>query len=335
MHGSSYGGARLLKVGIIGVGGIAQRHIRSLVDRGGVELTFCDVVQERAREAARVHGGRSFSDPEEMLSAVHPDVVFLCTPPSVRADVIDVAAHAGAAIFCEKPPALREADGKAAVDSIRATGVTSNVGFMYRWLGAVDQARQALAGRPLLAIRSAFLCGPVADMNLPAWFYLQERSGGPLLDQAIHVLDLHRYFGGEIVAVSAMASRSRPRSDSFTIDDTHTLNLRFASGLIGSHTHSWAYRSSYSSFELIAADARLDIDLLNNRCAGVVDGKPVAWAPEDDCYRTEVEAFLRAVEHHDPSGIRSPYEDGLRSASVAWAAIEAARAGDVRGPVTL
>lgn len=327
----------MLNVGFVGVGGIAQRHIKNLTDLGGTRLTaFCDVVAERAEQAARAHGAAAYTDTERMLQAEQLDAVFICTPPFVRDEPITVAAAKGIAVFCEKPPAFAAAQGQRGLAALRAAGVISNVGFMYRWLEAVSRAKELLDGRPLSAIRSVFLCGPAVDLKLPGWFYLKERSGGPLLDQAIHVLDLHRYFAGEVVGVHALGNnRIQPKSASFTIEDTYTVNLKFASGVIGSHTHSWACRSAAAEVELISADLRLSIELESGRLHGVVDGTPVEFAPGDDCYRTEVERFLVAVERREQDLMRSPYADGLRSAAVTWAALASVESGQVEVPVAI
>jgi predicted dehydrogenase len=228
------------------------------------------------------------------------------------------------------------AHGQRALAAIRTAGVVSNVGFMYRWLDIVSKARDLLEGRRLAAIHSTFLCGPALDMNIPGWFFLKERSGGPLLDQAIHVLDLHRYFAGEVASVYCVGNnRIRPKSETFTIEDTYTLSLTFASGVIGSHTHSWACEPGRGTVELISDHLRLEIDLLANRLRGVVDGHPVDLAPEDDCYLTEVRHFLAAVEGRDHARMRSPYGDGLRTAAVTWAALESVAGGQVRVPTAV
>ena len=326
----------MVNVGFVGVGGIAQRHIRSLEQLGGNRMVaFCDAVAERAAEAAAKHGGTAYTDMERMLEAEAEalDAVFLCTPPFVRAEPIEAIAGRGIAVFSEKPPAFDLSQGRRALAAIRASGVISNVGFMYRWMEIVTRARDLMEGRRLSAVRSVFLNGPAVELHLPGWFYLQERSGGPLLDQAIHLLDLHRFFAGEVTSVYALGNnRIQPKSDTFTIEDTHTLSLTFASGVIGSHTHSWTCRPGRAEVELISDEARLDIDLFANRLWGVVDGKDIDFTPGDDCYVTEVQHFLAAVEQGDPGRMRSPYADGLRTATVTWAALESVAAGAVRAP---
>ena len=329
----------MLRIGFIGTGGIAQRHIRSLeqLGNGRARITaFCDVVVEKAEQAARAHGGTAYGDFARMLDAAELDAVFICTPPFVRAEPIAAVAGRGLALFCEKPPAFDAAQGRRALAAIRGAGVVSNVGFMYRWLQVVDRARELIAGRKLAAVRSAFLCGPAVEGNLPGWFYLKERSGGPVMDQAIHVLDLHRHLAGEVASVHALGNNQiRAKSDSFTIEDTYTLNLAYESGAIASHTHSWACRPGIGQVELISEDARLVIDLFANRLTGVIDGAPLDYAPGDDPYLTEVDRFLTAVEGRDAGGLRSPYPDAVQSCAVTWAALRSIDTGRVEVPERL
>ena len=330
------GGIAVLRIGFIGTGGIAQRHIRSLEQLGAGRARIaacCDVVLDKAEQAARAHGGTAHADFGRMLDAEPLDAVFLCTPPFVRAEPIEAVAARGLAVFCEKPPAFDAAQGRRALAAIRAAGVVSNVGFMYRWLGVVDRAKEIMAGRRLAAVRSAFLCGPAVDGNLPGWFYLKERSGGPVMDQAIHVLDLHRYLAGEVASVHALGNNQiRPKGEAFTIEDTYTLNLAYASGAIASHTHSWACRPGLGQVEIISEDARLVIDLFANRLTGLVDGVAVDYAPGDDPYLTEVDRFLAAVERRDPTGLRSPYADAVQTCAVTWAALRSVETGRVEVP---
>ncbi len=326
-----------LRVGFIGTGGIAQRHLKSLRQLGPERarpVAFCDIDEARAAQAAAGYGGTVYTDSKRMVDAEDGlDAVFVCTPPFARAEPIEAAAARGLAIFCEKPPAFDAEQGRRALAAIRRAGVITNVGFMYRWLRAVDRARDLLEGRTIAAVRSAFLCGPAVERNLPAWFYLQDRSGGPLMDQAIHVLDLHRYFAGEVASVHALAHTTfREHTADFTIQEAYSLNLAYASGAIASHLHSWACTAAMGQVEWISDRARLAVDLFANRLIGTVDGTPVDETFTDDPYLREVDQFLRAVADGDGMRMRSPYADGLHTCAVAWAGLRSAATGRVETP---
>jgi len=325
----------MLRIGFIGVGGIAKRHIGSLQQIGKSEFAgFCDVVEERAQQAANDNGGRAYTDFNQMLDNEHLDAVFICTPPFVRAEPISAAAAKGVAIFSEKPPAFNAAQAKIGVDAIRKHGVISNVGFMYRWLKTVERAKELISGRKISAIRSVFLCGPAVRLSIPGWFFIREKSGGPLMDQAIHVLDIHRYIAGEVEYIHAFGNNMiQPKRDDFTVEETIVMDLRFDSGIIGSHTHSWACEVAIAQIEIISDLSRLTIDLFANRLFGSVDGAQIDEKMTDDCYLTEVENFLKAIESKDQSLLRSPYRDAVNTCAVAWAGLDSIDTGKVESPL--
>jgi len=325
----------MLKIGFIGVGGIAKRHIGSLKHIKKSEfVAFCDLVEERAQQAADENGGRAYTDFNKMLEKEELDAVFICTPPFVRAEPIAAAASGGIAIFSEKPPAFDAEQGRIALEAIQKAGVINSVGFMYRWKKTVARAKELMAGKKLSAIRSAFLCGPAVDLSIPGWFFIRDKSGGPLMDQAIHVLDIHRYIAGEVKLVHAFGNNQiQPKREDFTVEETIVMDLSFDTKVIGSHTHSWACNVPIAQVELISDLSRVTIDLFANCVFGKVEGIQIEEKMDDDCYLTEVDNFLEAVEAKEQSRLRSSYQDALNTCSVAWAGLKSIDRGEVQLPI--
>jgi len=113
----------MLKIGFIGVGGIAGRHIANLKQLGRSEFcAFCDIAEEKAQKAVNENGGRAYTDFNKMLDKEKLDAVFICTPPFVRAEPISSASAKGVAIFSEKPPAFNAEQGKIGVDAVKKLG---------------------------------------------------------------------------------------------------------------------------------------------------------------------------------------------------------------------
>ncbi len=330
-------GGTAVRVAFVGTGGIAHRHLQSLRELGTERariVSFCDIDLPRAQRAAQEYGATAYADFQEMLAREQGlDAVFICTPPFVRAEPIAAAAARGLAIFCEKPPAFDAAQGRTALEAIRRAGVVNNVGFMYRWLAPVDRARELLRDRRVAAVRSVFLCGPAIEHNLPGWFLLQDRSGGPLLDQGIHVLDLQRYFAGEVGSVHAGANTLfNQRTPEFTIQETYALELNYTCGAVATHLHSWACTAAIGQLEVVSDRARLTVDVMNNRLEGVVDGTPVQEGFSRDPYLREVDQFLTAVTERNPGLMRSTYADALETCAVAWAGLRSADLGQPQVP---
>src|SRR5438093_88138 len=133
------------RVGLIGCGGIANRHATILAGLQNVELAaFCDIEGSRAAQYAQKYAAGKppvFTDYHEMFAQVPLDVVYICLPPFAHSDEVERAAERGIHIFIEKPIAL---DMKTAARMVEATdraGVKTQVGFMMRFGEAIEQVK--------------------------------------------------------------------------------------------------------------------------------------------------------------------------------------------------
>ena len=233
-------------------------------------------------------------------------------------NVVEATARHKVPLFIEKPPAFSLDDACAIVKITRESGEPVVVGFMYRYLPAVDRLRELLAGRVINLVQSSFFCPAATGWNLPGWFYIKERSGGHILDQAIHVMDLIRFVAGDIAQVQTFGNNLiRPKNDDFTIEDSSSTNLRFVSGASGGHIHSWAHSEFTGQATFIGERFRLTLEL-DSRLVGFVDGEAIdeTYAPPPSgCshHYEEMRAFLNAVRSADFSAMRSPFADAAQS----------------------
>ena len=144
----------ILKIGIIGCGGIANgKHMPALKQVKGVEMVaFCDIVEERAVKAAKDYGtpdAKVYVDYKELLKDESIDVVHVCTPNREHSFITIDALEAGKHVYCEKPMAKTYAEGKAMLDAAKRTGKRLTIGYQNR------QTPQALYVKK--ACRKAFL----------------------------------------------------------------------------------------------------------------------------------------------------------------------------------
>jgi len=318
-----------LRLAFIGTGGIASHHMRNLRKIEQSEIVgLCDVEKPRAEKAAAEFGGKAYDRIEEMLDRERPDGLFICTPPFARLDPVKAAVERCVPFFCEKPPAFSLADAKKVQALVDAQPIVHSVGFMYRHKETTDRARELLANETIVALRSTFHCGAILNPDFPAWFKLQERSGGPMLDQAIHAVDLIRYLVGDVKMVHAFGSnRVAKKTSDVTVNDTINLAMEFESGLGGTHNHSWASARGQAVIEVICRDSRLSIDLFENSLIGDIRGMKVEFRPGDDCYVTELKRFMQAVRTKDAAPIRSTYGDAVKTLAVCLAANNSAQRG--------
>jgi predicted dehydrogenase len=311
-----------IRIAFIGTGGIAQRHLKTLAALLGEKpiIAACDIDRAKAAAACQAFGGNPYEDMELMFKAESPDVVFICTPPFVREDPIKLCCRKKLPFFCEKPPATDLKTAAKLADLVAKSGVINSVGFMYRHADAVDEFKTWFAGAAVTNVVSQVGCGVLFNPNFPAWFKLMDKSGGPLMDQAIHLLDLTRHVAGDIVEVMAYGSNQlMPKSETMTVPETATLAYRFASGAVGAHYHSWAHKPWTCQAEVRSEDSRVQIDFTKGaRAFGTVKGEPKDFTSPKDFYVTEVERFLQAVRENNPALIR--YPDAAKSLAVVLAA---------------
>lgn len=328
-----------MKVGIVGIGVIGSRHAANLARRGDVRIAaVCGRDEARTAAFAATYGAQPFTDCEAMLEAAPLDALFVCTPPGVRLGPIAAAARRGIPCFIEKPPARSIAEAEEIAALLRDSGIVHSVGFMYRYTGAAARARQLIldAGAPVPIVRSVHVCGAgLPEAPTPRWLLDKARSGGPLFDQAIHLIDASRYIaganGGAVRELHAFgANVQRPKSADYTVEDNFVVNLAYDAGTVQTHTHSWGIARPQVEIELLGRDYRLIVDLtrLGSRLYGEFRGEQIDERFEgENMYAAEADAFLEAVRTGDTSGIRSSYEDAAASLALVVKANESADAG--------
>jgi len=333
-----------MKIGVIGVGVIGQRHLKHLAAHGDVEIAaVCGASEERAADVAREYGAEPYTDYKLLFERTPLDAAFVCTPPGLRKGPVAEAAARGVACFIEKPPARTLEEASDIADIVRNSGIVHSVGFMYRYTGAVSKAKALVEadGRTVPIARSIHVCGAgLIGAKTPKWLFDKSLSGGPLFDQAIHLMDATRYLvgksAGEATGIHAFGGNvRRPKSDEFTVEENFVVNVSYGSGTIHAHTHSWGIADSQAKIELLSDDYRLLVDLtrLGSRLSGHYKGEEISYHYEDEnMYAEEVGVFLDAVRTGDSSLIRSSYEDAARSLELVVRANESA---DGRRSLTL
>ncbi len=187
----------ILKIGIIGCGGIANgKHMPALSKLGDVKMVaFCDLIEEKARKAAAKYGDEnSFvcTDYRKLLEDPSIDVVHVLTPNRWHSEITVAALEAGKHVMCEKPMAINSAEAQKMLDAAKRTGEKLTIGY---------QSRQRADARYLKAECDAGTLGDIYYAKatairrraVPTWgVFLDEyaQGGGPLIDIGTHALDL-------------------------------------------------------------------------------------------------------------------------------------------------
>lgn len=188
---------KILKVGIIGCGGIAfAKHMPSLAKLPNVEMVaFCDIIVERAKEAAEkygVKGAKVYENYRELLKDKSIDVVHVCTPNKSHADITVDSLEAGKHVMCEKPMAKTAADARRMVEAAKRTGKKLTIGYQNRYRADSRYLKKVVDNGDLGEIYFA-KAHAVRRRAVPTWGVFlneEEQGGGPLIDIGTHALDL-------------------------------------------------------------------------------------------------------------------------------------------------
>ncbi|GAB3146049.1 hypothetical protein GCM10027290_27030 [Micromonospora sonneratiae] len=309
------------RVGLVGAGNVAQRHARVLSQFADVELAgVTDVVPEAARRLSEQHTVPAFADFAALLEA-DLDAVYICIPPFAHGTVEEEVLATGLPIFVEKPIAgdLHTAYRIAAL--IAGRDVLTAVGHHWRYLSVVEQARRVLMDRPVRMVSGSWL-----DKVPPVpWWAQLDRSGGPVVEQAAHVLDLARLLSGEVVQVTAYGDGSPPCDDA-DVDGVTTAVLRFASGAVGTLTSAcvldWKHRAGIE----VLADG-LALRITEDELVVREGDREERFPGDPEAARIAVDrAFVDAVRGVGDD-IRVPYLEALRTHRLACAVARSAATG--------
>jgi myo-inositol 2-dehydrogenase/D-chiro-inositol 1-dehydrogenase len=262
------------------------------------------------------------------------EAVVIVTPTATHADLIEAAARAGKAIFCEKPIALDVATTERALATVERAGVPLQIGFQRRYdTGFAEAQRRVAAGE----IGKVHLLRSVShDPYPPSREYILG-CGGQFVDMTIHDLDIARFVTGlEVESVSAFGSALGAQVQDFRDAgdwDTTVLNLRFHGGAIGSIVNSRQSGYGYDIHTDLLGDGgglkvgyeRYTPITRYSRAGATHDYVPYFPERFAQAYAAELVSFIHAVQDGRP--VTPTGQDGLASLKIALAATESARQG--------
>lgn len=193
----------MLKVGIIGCGGIAEgKHLPALSGIKEAELAaFCDIIEERAVKNAKAYGAKGakvYTDYKKLLEDKTIDVVHVLTPNISHSEITVNALEAGKHVMCEKPMAKTYADAQKMVAAAKKAGKKLTIGYQNRFR-ADSLYLKAMCERGDLGEVYYAKAHAVRRRGVPTWgVFLDEekQGGGPLIDIGTHALDLTLWLTG-------------------------------------------------------------------------------------------------------------------------------------------
>ena len=210
--------ATAIRFGIIGSGFMGRAHsiaLHSVAATFGPDfhvdcVALADASAERARQAAASLGfERSCGDWRELVSDPQVDVVDICTPNHLHAEMALAALAAGKHVYCEKPLALDLKESIAVAEAARRAGVVNGIGFNYICNPMVQAARDLIQAGELGEITGFnghyvedYMCDPQAPFT---WRCERRLAGsGALADLGSHLINMAHTLLGPIARTSGV-----------------------------------------------------------------------------------------------------------------------------------
>ena len=331
----------------------------------GIECVgVADIDEPRARDVIQTRqsganptvwkNAQAFGSWRQMAEQVCPDAVVIGLPPACHGHrrgehaIEATLAKRGIAMFIEKPLSVVDPyEVEKIADALRRHGVIVSVGYMFRYARSVNMLRdllQQLGATPNVVL-ARYNCA-YSGIDRSQWWDVR-RSGGPIVEQGTHFLDLARYIGGEVDLDSIQVTKIGPGDErgqlrnlpvgtnATPVDcdipvehraDRATLaQWRFTNGAIGSLSHGVQLHGSRYETELeVWADGVRGIirNLYDPQCHLEVrhngEKQMRSEIRDDDPYAAEDAAFIEAVRSRNATLIRSNYDDALRTYRLSW-----------------
>lgn len=274
-------------------------------------------------------------------AVVRPDVdsVIVCTPPDLHAEIAMAALRAGKHVLCEKPLARSSSEAQQVVDEARRAGRVLWCGFNHRYHPAIRQIHRWLDDGSIGD--AMYLRGRYGIAGRPG--YEQEWradptrvSGGQLMEQGIHLVDLARWFLGDFATVVGSLGtyfwKAQP------LEDNAFAILRKADGRVAMlHSSLTEWRNLFS-LELFGTNGYARAEGLGGSYGletatrGIRDfnapfaEEHIEYRGPDPCWRLEWEAFMAAAAG-DGDGV-STARDGVQALRIVEAVYASAPTGN-------
>lgn len=321
-----------LRTAILGCGGFANRHANNLISLPEeIELTaFCDIHEANAREFSEKYSqgkGAIFTDHRKMFEKASLDLVVICLPPFGHSDEVELAAQHGIHMLIEKPIALSSEHAWRMVEAAENAHLKTQVGFMFRFGAGIERLKELIASGeagPLGLMSARYFCNSLHA----AWWRDRSKSGGQLVEQIIHMVDLMRYLMGDAVSVySRQENLFHHDVEDYTVEDVSATVFGFQNHAVGViYATNGAIPGKWiNDYRLVSQKLTAEFTNANNALFHFTAETPLRTetiSSNKNVHLAELQDLLTAIRTDGQT--RTPMREGAKSLDMALAATRSA-----------
>ncbi|MGD6832427.1 Gfo/Idh/MocA family protein [Sutcliffiella halmapala] len=290
----------MINFAIVGAGAIAPVYAEAITLHPEATLdAVCDKNPQTAAGFVKQYAtSRFYTAYEDLLQDPSIDVVCICTPSGLHADMAIKAIEAGKHVIVEKPLAMTLEDADRVIAAAKKCKVKATVAFQKRYNRPILQMREKLEngsfGKMMHATTSVRWYRDQSYYNQDSWRGTAAMDGGALMNQSIHNIDLLRWMMGPVRKVSGFTATRRHTME---MEDVGVAILEFESGALGIIEGSTA---------IYPTNLEASLSLFGTKGTAIVGGKYIdelkSWhfLHEDNESQKEDSTFSTAQEGHYP-----------------------------------
>ncbi|MHB8130147.1 MAG: Gfo/Idh/MocA family protein [Mobilitalea sp.] len=255
----------MIKIAIIGTGNISQSHIKGYLefpDRCRI-VALVDIYPEKALIKAKEYGlkdAQIYSSHKEMLERKDINLVSICTPPYVHAQISIDCMKAGMNVLCEKPMAssLEECDAmlQAAKDAGRTLGIIAQNRFRTPIMNLKKTLQADLIGKVVWADINSYWWRGSSYYDLWWRGTWEKESGGCTLNHAVHHIDMLNWMMDGIPK-KVTAVLGNVAHDNSEVEDISVAVLKYENGAMARLTSSLVHHGEEQKIEFQGSKARI------------------------------------------------------------------------------
>jgi len=324
-----------MEIAIIGCGLIGRKRALALSKKDRL-IACCDINKSVAKQFASEFSCKPFVRYQDLISMLKFDIVIVSVVNKFAKDIVWYTLNSRMNVLAEKPLGRNAAEALEMVNKARKKGMILKTGFNHRFHPAVWKAKELVDSNQIgtiFNIRARYGHGGRPGME-KEWRASKDLcGGGELLDQGVHIIDLIRWFGGEINEVYGnVETKFWP----LEVEDNAFALLKTKNNVSASFHVSWTNWKNIFSFEIFGTDGYLRIEGLGGSYGPETlelgirkpeGGKPdittFEFDPEDVSWKNEWKEFKSAIEEkREPIGSGN---DGLLANKVIEAIYESSQ----------
>lgn len=312
-----------LKVGIAGYGVVGKRR-RHFIDEHP-RLSTVAVCDQNFKASGTLPDGVRFHSAYQQLIQEPLDLLFVCLPNYLAAEVTIAGLERGIHVFCEKPPGRDVADIERVIEAEKKNSkLVLKYGFNHRYHSSVRRALDIVrSGEMGEVVNLRGVYGKSKIIPFTSEWRAQRKfaGGGILLDQGIHMVDLMQLFCGDFPEVKSYVSNNYWKHD---VEDNVYAIMRDRQGrfaMLHSSATQWEHRfmleitlrEGYLNLQGILSgsksygEERLTIGRRDESDAGTQREEVVTYL-EDNSWKDEIEEFANSVINRKPVSVGSSRE---------------------------